>query len=168
MDSLSTVVTPERYQRRGEKSFFIYHLGMTEWEKRWERRQAAARRRKALREQAITYKGGSCRICGYSECLAALEFHHVESFGKEFNISDRMTSFDAIRAELDKCVLLCCRCHREVHDGMHPGYMELDERGGWEYDLPDDADDGLGVPIIIVGDNVGASLTVGELDSCGV
>lgn len=116
---------------------------MSEWEKRWERRQSAARRRKALREQAIAYKGGSCRICGYDRCSAALDFHHPESFTKEFNISDRMTSFEAIRAELDKTVLLCCRCHREVHDGQHPGYLELDEHGGLEDELPEEGDDGL-------------------------
>jgi hypothetical protein len=47
-------------------------------------------------------------------------------FEKEFNISSKMTSFKAIQAELDKCVLLCCRCHREVHDGLHPGYLDFD------------------------------------------
>lgn len=54
-----------------------------------------------------------------------MDFHHVSSLEKEFNISSRMTSFKAIQAELDKCVLLCCRCHREVHAGMHPGFMDL-------------------------------------------
>jgi len=42
-----------------------------------------------------------------------------------------MTTFEAIRKELDKCVLLCCRCHREVHDGWHPQYIvfeDLDRR----------------------------------------
>jgi len=124
------------------KIFLSNCLWVTDWEKRWDRRQKAAKRRKELRDQAIAYKGGACRICGYSECAAALDFHHTESLGKEFNISDRMTSFEAIRAELDKCVLLCCRCHREVHDGRHPGYLGEDERG-WDFDSEDDGDDGL-------------------------
>lgn len=87
-------------------------------------RYAASKRRQALRKQAVEYKGGCCQICGYNACLAALDFHHTHAWSKEFNISSKMTSFKAIQAELDKCVLLCCRCHREVHDGLHPGYIE--------------------------------------------
>ena len=45
-----------------------------------------------------------------------------------------MTSWARIVRELDKCVLLCCRCHREVHDGMHPGYLVLEDRGRDEDD----------------------------------
>ena len=63
---------------------------------------------------------------------------------KDFNISERMTSFAAIVGELAKCVLLCCRCHREVHDGWHTGYLAGEDRGAdWEEDeaaLDDSAD----------------------------
>jgi hypothetical protein len=92
----------------------------------------AAKKRAELRALAIEYKGGSCQICGYNKCHAAMEMHHVDPMEKEFNPSSRMTSFKAIQAELDKCILLCCRCHREVHDGMHPGYLDLGQN---EYDL---------------------------------
>ena len=70
--------------------------------------------------------------------MSALEFHHPDPMTKEFNISDRITSFEAIRAELDKCHLLCANCHREVHDGLHPSYLVIDgssfegDQGGLE------------------------------------
>ena len=94
----------------------------------------AARRRKELRERAVAYKGGRCTICGYDKSAAAFDFHHIDPLEKDFSISERMTSWDAIVRELDKCVLLCCRCHREVHDGYHPGFLLLEDRGGGWYE----------------------------------
>lgn len=52
--------------------------------------------------------------CGYSKCIEALEFHHLDPTEKEFEISDRR-SWEALTAELDKCILLCANCHREYH-----------------------------------------------------
>lgn len=90
-----------------------------------------AARRRELRDQAIQYKGGCCKICGYDVCYAALDFHHIDETTKEYNISARLTSsLEKLKPELDKTVLLCCRCHREVHDGLHPGYLDL----GLNYD----------------------------------
>lgn len=94
----------------------------------WEKRKQATDRRRDLRARALAYKGGKCKICGYNACPSALDFHHVEILSKEFTISARMTSWEAIKPELDKCELLCCRCHREVHDGMHTGYLVYEDR----------------------------------------
>ena len=91
--------------------------------KKWERRQAAAKKRADLRRKAVIHMGGCCRICGYNRCLAALDFHHLDPAQKEFNISSVM-SWPRIMMELNKCELLCSNCHREVHDGMHPEYLE--------------------------------------------
>jgi 5-methylcytosine-specific restriction endonuclease McrA len=82
--------------------------------------QAVQRRRKELRHKAIAYKGGKCQRCGYDRCLEALEFHHLDSSRKEFGISSRgyTRSWREIREELEKCMLLCANCHREVHAGL--------------------------------------------------
>lgn len=101
---------------------------------RWSRRFHAARRRRALRERAIAHLGGQCAICGYQGSPVAYDFHHLDPAEKDFTISDRMTSFEAIRKELEKCALLCARCHREVHDGYHPSYLAGEDHGAYGLD----------------------------------
>lgn len=77
-------------------------------------------RTKKLKHTFVEYKGGKCLSCGYSKCEDALEFHHTDPTKKEFSISKyRSRSFDKIiKKELDKCVLLCANCHREIEAGM--------------------------------------------------
>jgi len=79
-------------------------------------------RRKALREKLVSHLGGKCCICGYSKCLSALEGHHCDPLGKDFSLSSG-TSWERLQKEADKCVLLCSNCHREVHEGLHLGYI---------------------------------------------
>ena len=52
--------------------------------------------------------------------MQALEFHHTDSDGKDFGISAKgyTRSWEEVRKELDKCILLCANCHREVHEGI--------------------------------------------------
>lgn len=65
---------------------------------------------------------GKCGLCGYSKCINALELHHVNPEEKEFSISDigkkNIRAWNVIAQELEKCVLLCANCHREVHADM--------------------------------------------------
>lgn len=69
---------------------------------------------------AIEYKGGRCKICGYSKYSGALELHHINKSDKSFGIGDKgyTRSWDKIKQELEKCVLLCANCHREVEGGI--------------------------------------------------
>ena len=71
--------------------------------------EAVSKRRKVVRSRALQYKGGRCQRCGYDRCMDALEFHHLTSSKKDFGISSKgyTRSWDRIRAELDKCMLLC-------------------------------------------------------------
>ncbi len=91
----------------------------------------------------MAHKGGSCSICGYpgsrAGSPAAFDFHHPNVDEKDFAISDRMTSWRAIERELAKCVLLCATCHREVHDGLHPSYLVLEDsdRSGYDWGVED-------------------------------
>ena len=76
---------------------------------------AVQKRRDKLKVKAVEYLGGCCTKCGYHKCITALEFHHISS--KQFSISEtgRTRSWEKVKAELDKCVLLCANCHREQH-----------------------------------------------------
>ena len=78
---------------------------------------AVHKRRKKIRQMAIEYKGNKCSVCGYDRCVEALEFHHANSSGKDFSISEKgyTRSWDRVQEELDKCMLLCANCHREFH-----------------------------------------------------
>ena len=58
-----------------------------------------------------------CSICGYNKCAAALDFHHPND-DKEFTIAkfrNKNISIEKIKLEIEKCEVLCCRCHRELH-----------------------------------------------------
>jgi hypothetical protein len=82
--------------------------------------EAVRKRRKKVRQMAIDHKGGRCQICGYERCPEALEFHHLDETGKDFGISDKgyTRSWSRIKQEIEKCLLLCANCHREVHSGL--------------------------------------------------
>ena len=75
-------------------------------------------KRKKYKNLLIEYKGGKCEICGYSKCNKALEFHHLNPKEKEFGISENSfnRSLSELKKEVDKCLLLCANCHRELHD----------------------------------------------------
>ncbi len=82
--------------------------------------KAVSKRRKKLREMSIEYKGSKCTICGYKKSQRALSFHHIDPSKKEFSLSSESLSrsWDRIKMEIDKCVLICANCHMEVHDGI--------------------------------------------------
>lgn len=71
-----------------------------------------------IKQRLVDYKGGKCQICGYDRCINALEFHHVNPEEKDFTISGGTKSFDTLKPEIDKCILVCSNCHREIHAGL--------------------------------------------------
>lgn len=77
-------------------------------------------RRKRLKKQMVDYKGGKCHFCGYSTYFGALDFHHIDPSTRSFGLSmdELYKSWAAIIKELDKCVLVCSNCHREIHGGL--------------------------------------------------
>ena len=71
------------------------------------------------KERAIYVMGGSCQCCGYSTCIQALEFHHLNPEEKEINFgSNTNLGWGAVKEELKKCILVCANCHREIHYGI--------------------------------------------------
>ena len=81
---------------------------------------AVTKRRRRLKQLAVEHKGGKCFLCGYTRCIWALDFHHIDESQKEFSLSVRglTRSWEKIKNELDKCVLVCANCHREIHAGV--------------------------------------------------
>lgn len=73
--------------------------------------------RKRIKQWALEYKGGQCQRCGYNKCSQALDLHHLNPNEKDFSLSDRNIKLDweVIKKELDKCILICANCHREIH-----------------------------------------------------
>ena len=60
-------------------------------------------------------KINGCAICGYNKCDAALDFHHVNPEDKKFTINMSYMGKKNLLEELNKCILLCNRCHKEIH-----------------------------------------------------
>ena len=103
------LATADFYPRRDGKDLSPYC-------KRCTNEQTTTRKTK-LKMLCVDYKGGKCVKCGYSRCIAALEFHHRDNKKKKFTISQykSATITDELRAELDECDLHCANCHRELH-----------------------------------------------------
>ena len=69
-----------------------------------------------LKIKAIAYMGGNCERCGYDHYYGALEFHHLDPNEKDYDWDSlKKRKWDTITSELDKCIMLCANCHREVH-----------------------------------------------------
>ncbi|AHB40681.1 TPA: hypothetical protein DHW62_02145 [candidate division WWE3 bacterium] len=81
---------------------------------------AVSKRRRKLKMLAVEYLGNKCNLCGYNKCFAALEFHHKDGQKKDFGLASRglTRSWETIKRELEKCVLVCSNCHKEIHNGV--------------------------------------------------
>jgi hypothetical protein len=84
------------------------------------RSQAVARRRSKMKMILVTENGGCCCICGYDRSMRALHFHHLEPALERHSINAKgvAVALEKLRAEAQKCVLLCSNCHAEVEDGL--------------------------------------------------
>ncbi|QDH46571.1 hypothetical protein LAh6_60 [Aeromonas phage LAh_6] len=79
--------------------------------------EAVKKRRYKIKQMAVDYKGGKCEKCGYDKFIGALEFHHLDPEQKDFSLGDKgyTRSWDKIKDELDKCIMVCSNCHKEIH-----------------------------------------------------
>ena len=74
-----------------------------------QKREYQRRWLQARREKAIEYLGSSCASCGSSD---KLEFDHKVRELKAANIATLLSrKWEVLKAELDKCQLLCNDCH---------------------------------------------------------
>jgi len=102
-------------KKHGECEYVLCKDGR--WRCKKCRSEYVQKRRDKIKLMAIEYKGGKCEICGYNKCVDALEFHHLNPEEKDFGISEKgyTRSFDEVKQELDKCIMVCANCHRELH-----------------------------------------------------
>lgn len=88
------------------------------------------KRRFLLRECMLNLKINGCAICGYNININALSFHHVNPEDKKFNLSINSMNYKAskIIQEINKCILLCANCHREIHSLEQDIYYKICSR----------------------------------------
>lgn len=76
-------------------------------------------RRMAKILAAIEYLGRYCKYCNFDGFLEPwfMDFHHKEAETKLYEVKNYLYngSFDNHREEIDKCILICGRCHRKDH-----------------------------------------------------
>lgn len=69
--------------------------------------------------ECFNYKGCKCEICGVIENADFYDFHHRVPEDKCFDVTaSLMKKWELIRAEIDKCLMLCPNCHRKEHIRM--------------------------------------------------
>ena len=88
---------------------------LTEEELRLHKSDNVVQWRRRVKIKLAEYKGGKCEKCGYNKCIDALEFHHKDPKEKDFNISRKSWSFERLKKEVEKCILVCSNCHKEIH-----------------------------------------------------
>ncbi len=78
------------------------------------------KRDREAKQRCVTYKGGKCEKCSYNKSLRALTFHHLDRATKKYEIAlIKDHNWEKVKAELDKCQLICFNCHmeeEEIHD----------------------------------------------------
>lgn len=107
-----------RCRRHGDTSFVREGRGYFRCKRC--RVEATARRRHRLKRILVEEAGGKCALCGYSRCVRALEFHHLDPDTKQYELGFRgcTRSLASLREEASKCALLCSNCHAEVEAGI--------------------------------------------------
>lgn len=79
--------------------------------------QLSKHKRLIQKINAIEYLGTVCSVCNQAYHPAAMQFHHKKPEEKEHKLSSMFGSYswDRIKAELNKCELLCANCHQVHH-----------------------------------------------------
>lgn len=83
--------------------------------------EAVKRWRERTKARMIEAMGGKCCVCDYNKSQRAMDFHHLDPSEKEIGLGNARgtpVAWKKIVEELRKCVLVCNRCHQEIHDGV--------------------------------------------------
>ena len=91
---------------------------LTEQERKQKNIDRSLTFRRNNKQKLVDYKGGKCEICGYNKCIQAMDFHHKNPLEKRFELTSMNRTWDILKEEVDKCLLVCSNCHREIHAGV--------------------------------------------------
>lgn len=122
---------------------------MSSWDKTPKGRAYNRERNRVNRQRKRDYlnvvKGGPCVDCGGRFPPIAMDLHHVR--GDKLFSPALLTNrgWRVLKAEVEKCVLLCANCHRIRHPGVSvptgyetrtPKYVTRLDTGRWQAYLP--------------------------------
>lgn len=107
-----------RCRHHGETEFILEGRGYYRCKRC--RADGVVRHRQKVKEILVSEAGGTCVICGYDRSIRALQFHHLDPALKRLGLSGHGVTYaiETLRAEAQKCVLLCGNCHVEVEAGL--------------------------------------------------
>ena len=101
-------------KHHGETTFVLEGRGTYRCKKC--RVESVTKRRRLLKEKLVHSAGGKCSLCGYNKFIGALEFHHKDPNEKDFGLAKANLSYEKAFKEIQKCILVCANCHREMHE----------------------------------------------------
>ena len=129
-DELSGKYVTRVCRRHGETRFVLEGRGYYRCTRC--RAQRVADRRRRMKVELVTEAGGGCAVCGYSRCIGALSFHHLNPDEKSFGVArgGLTLGIARMREEARKCVLLCANCHAEVEAGLISATLFQQSRRG--------------------------------------
>lgn len=75
--------------------------------------------RRLIKKKAVEYKNNECYICKKQFPYSVYDFHHLDPTKKDFGLGDKTSTvkWDKVKDEIDKCILVCANCHRQIHSG---------------------------------------------------
>ena len=97
-----------------------YRKAQYEKNKELEKAQVSARR-EANRKYINEIKGNPCVRCGGIFTPSAMDFHHIDpntkanKDNKSNGAINPSWTIEKIKAEVEKCILVCANCHRIIH-----------------------------------------------------
>lgn len=94
----------------------------------WEDKSPSYRFKIRQRAKLAKYKiEKGCSKCGYDKHPSALDFHHLSSSEKNYNIGEQIGSrpFEEVQNEIDKCEIVCSNCHRAEESLVE--YIDISE-----------------------------------------
>ena len=105
---------PSDEQRRYNREYYLKNREKLLAKQREKNRRFAENRRKWVSDLKRTLK---CERCG-EDHPATLTFHHRDSSEKDFEIGNSVwmgVSLERLKAEIEKCEVLCANCHAKEH-----------------------------------------------------